>query len=117
MSESVLRKTGGNPAQSRYCDTSSRWSQTQRADVHPFDGDARIPEEALMSQSALPATAVTPTPLSLRQIAPWALFSLLLAVVVLYFVGAEQGAFALLSGDSVHEWVHDGRHLLGFPCH
>ncbi|MEV6944311.1 CbtB-domain containing protein [Streptomyces sp. NPDC051172] len=19
--------------------------------------------------------------------------------------------------DNVHEWVHDARHLLGFPCH
>ncbi|MGQ2916552.1 CbtB domain-containing protein [Microbacterium aurantiacum] len=23
----------------------------------------------------------------------------------------------MLAGDTVHEWVHDGRHLLGFPCH
>ncbi|WP_159014443.1 CbtB domain-containing protein, partial [Streptomyces sp. NRRL WC-3725] len=22
-----------------------------------------------------------------------------------------------ISGEGVHEWVHDGRHLLGFPCH
>lgn len=53
----------------------------------------------------------------IRQLAPWALFGALLAVVAIYFVGAEQGAFALLSGNAVHEWVHDGRHLLGFPCH
>jgi cobalt transporter subunit CbtB len=39
----------------------------------------------------------------------------LLALV--YFVGMEQGAAALFEGDVVHEWVHDGRHLLGFPCH
>jgi hypothetical protein len=41
----------------------------------------------------------------------------LLFIVVLYFVGAEQGATALVSGHAVHEFVHDGRHLLGFPCH
>ena len=35
----------------------------------------------------------------------------------MYFVSAEQGATSLLSGTAVHEWVHDGRHLLGFPCH
>jgi hypothetical protein len=34
-----------------------------------------------------------------------------------YFVGAEQGATSLISGTYVHEFVHDGRHLLGFPCH
>lgn len=57
------------------------------------------------------------TPISVRELAPWALFVALLAVLALYFVGAEQGATSLLAGDTVHEWVHDGRHLLGFPCH
>ena len=41
----------------------------------------------------------------------------LLAIVTMYFVGAEQGATSLLNGNAVHEWVHDSRHLLGFPCH
>lgn len=65
--------------------------------------------------TALPVPA--PTPLPVRQILPWALFGLLLAAVALYFVGAEQGATALFSGGYVHEFTHDGRHLLGFPCH
>lgn len=52
-----------------------------------------------------------------RELAPWAIFTVLLATVVLYFIGTEQGSLALLSGDFVHEFVHDGRHLLGFPCH
>jgi hypothetical protein len=34
-----------------------------------------------------------------------------------YFVGAEEGATSLIPGMYVHEFVHDGRHLLGFPCH
>ncbi|MCC3773871.1 CbtB-domain containing protein [Streptomyces sp. UNOB3_S3] len=62
---------------------------------------------------ALPEVA----PISLKAIAPWAVFFGVLMLVLLYFVGAEQGATSLLSGESVHEWVHDGRHLLGFPCH
>ncbi|MFI6285021.1 CbtB-domain containing protein [Streptomyces sp. NPDC051018] len=72
-----------------------------------------------MAQSAAPAPAAAPalTPVSLRAIAPWAAFFGLLMLVLLYFVGAEQGAVALVSGETVHEWVHDGRHLLGFPCH
>ncbi|GBQ69430.1 hypothetical protein AA103196_2214 [Ameyamaea chiangmaiensis NBRC 103196] len=53
----------------------------------------------------------------LRAIVPWAVFGTLLALVALYFVGAEQGATSLVSGHAVHEFVHDGRHLLGFPCH
>ncbi|PNG94912.1 hypothetical protein SMF913_10937 [Streptomyces malaysiensis] len=57
------------------------------------------------------------TPISLKAIAPWALFFGLLMLILLYFIGAEQGATAVLSGEGVHEWVHDGRHLLGFPCH
>lgn len=69
--------------------------------------------------------AIAPAPLALpgvpalplRAIAPWAVFFGLLMLVLLYFVGAEQGATSLLSGVGVHEWVHDGRHLLGFPCH
>ncbi|MFE5857641.1 CbtB domain-containing protein [Streptomyces sp. NPDC056500] len=72
-----------------------------------------------MAQSAAPATPAAPviTPISLKAIAPWAAFVGVLMLVLLYFVGAEQGATSLVSGENVHEWVHDGRHLLGFPCH
>lgn len=59
----------------------------------------------------------TPAPIPLRELLPWAVFGLLIAVLAIYFVGAEQGAFSLVSGESVHEFMHDGRHLLGFPCH
>ncbi|MFJ3620681.1 CbtB-domain containing protein [Streptomyces iakyrus] len=73
-----------------------------------------------MAQStAAPAPATLPVtaPLPVRAILPWAVFFGLLMLVLLYFVGTEQGAFAVFSGEGVHEWVHDGRHLLGFPCH
>lgn len=55
--------------------------------------------------------------LPLGEIIPWAVFAGLLLLLAIYFVGAEQGATALISGTYVHEFVHDGRHLLGFPCH
>jgi len=58
-----------------------------------------------------------PTSLPLRDIAPWAAFVVLLALVMLYFVGAEEGATTILSSGFVHEFAHDGRHLLAFPCH
>ncbi|MFH8570169.1 CbtB-domain containing protein [Streptomyces sp. NPDC017993] len=72
-----------------------------------------------MAQTIAPPTTgvVTPATLPLKAIAPWALFFGVLMLVLLYFIGAEQGATSLLSGTDVHEWVHDGRHLLGFPCH
>ncbi len=53
----------------------------------------------------------------LREWMPWALFGGLLMLLLIYFVGAEQGAISLIHGRAVHEFVHDGRHLLGFPCH
>ena len=56
-------------------------------------------------------------PLPVRAVLPWLLLVALLALVAMYFVGAEQGATSVINGTAVHEWTHDGRHLLGFPCH
>jgi hypothetical protein len=52
-----------------------------------------------------------------RDLLPWVLFGGLLLLLLIYFVGAEQGATSLIQGRTVHEFLHDGRHLLGFPCH
>jgi hypothetical protein len=68
------------------------------------------------SQSASQHVA-QPTPIPLRELLPWVVFGGLLLLLALYFVGAEQGATSLVPGMYVHEFVHDGRHLLGFPCH
>ena len=57
------------------------------------------------------------TPIPLRELLPWIVFGGLLMLLALYFVGAEEGATSLIPGMYVHEFVHDGRHLLGFPCH
>ena len=56
------------------------------------------------------------TPIPFREILPWLVFAALL-LLALYFVGAEEGATSLIPGMYVHEFVHDGRHVLGFPCH
>ena len=61
--------------------------------------------------------AVAAPPFSFAQVLPWLIFAAMLLLVAMYFISAEQGASSLLSGTAVHEWVHDGRHLLGFPCH
>ena len=40
------------------------------------------------------------------------------ALLVLYFIGLDQGATSVFgSNTAVHEFMHDARHLLGFPCH
>lgn len=39
-----------------------------------------------------------------------------LAFLVLYLVGFDQGTISR-TGMFLHELMHDGRHLLGVPCH
>lgn len=60
--------------------------------------------------------AAQPVAIPIRFVLPWAVFGLFL-LLALYFVGAEEGATSVFKGMYVHEFVHDGRHLLGFPCH
>lgn len=62
------------------------------------------------------AQTINPPAISLRELAPWLLFALVLLLLI-YFVGVDEGAASVVPGHPVHEWVHDGRHLLGFPCH
>jgi hypothetical protein len=54
----------------------------------------------------------------------WAWPTLIVFLLAIYAVGYDQGALLqpLLgavsrSANYVHELMHDGRHLLGFPCH
>ncbi len=65
--------------------------------------------------TALPTS--TPVAIPLNEILPWAVFAGAILLSLLYLVGMDQGATSLISGSVLHEFVHDGRHLLGFPCH
>jgi len=67
--------------------------------------------------NAVLGTGTGAVPIPVREIVPWAIFGGLLMFVVLYLIGLEQGATSVFPGMYVHEFVHDGRHLLGFPCH
>jgi predicted anti-sigma-YlaC factor YlaD len=58
-----------------------------------------------------------PVAIPLGEVLPWAIFAGLMLMIAIYFVGAEEGATSLIKGMYVHEFLHDGRHLLGFPCH
>ena len=65
------------------------------------------------------SSTVTPADLAipLRDLAPWLVLGALFAMSVLVLISSVQGAITIPEGTAIHEWVHDGRHLLGFPCH
>ena len=60
--------------------------------------------------------AIHPPAISLQELWPWTLLAAALLLLI-YFVGLDEGAASVFGGQTLHEWVHDGRHLLGFPCH
>ncbi|WOC11198.1 CbtB domain-containing protein [Gordonia sp. MP11Mi] len=60
---------------------------------------------------ALPDVSVVSTALVLTA-------TVLVAALAYYFLGYDQGAVSIFGGDThVHEFIHDSRHFLGFPCH
>lgn len=65
----------------------------------------------------IPEAIPVPIRIPVRELLPWAVFAGVFLLFLLYIVGAEQGATSLVGGHWIHEFVHDGRHLLGFPCH
>lgn len=65
-----------------------------------------------------PTAKIRSVDLSTASAALWLAGTVFLALLVIYFVGLDQGATSLFGSDThVHEFVHDARHLLGFPCH
>ena len=54
-------------------------------------------------------------PVPLRELGPALLLAGLLLLVI-YLVQFDQGTISQ-TGSFVHELMHDGRHLLGVPCH
>ncbi len=71
-----------------------------------------------MSSMSAPAAVATPVVVPLSRAFLWLVGATFLALAVYYFIGVDQGAFSVFGNDShIHEFVHDGRHFLGFPCH
>ncbi|WP_341801854.1 CbtB domain-containing protein [Mycobacteroides abscessus] len=61
---------------------------------------------------------VSPVAVSIPQAALWLSLTTLFGLLAYYFIGIDQGAVSIFGSDMhVHEFVHDARHLLGFPCH
>jgi hypothetical protein len=70
------------------------------------------------SSAAPPNAVATPLVLPLSKAVMWLVGTTLLALAVYYFIGVDQGATSVFGSDMhIHEFVHDSRHFLGFPCH
>lgn len=76
-----------------------------------------------MSSISLPNTRkpkveVSPEAISTGRVALILGITIFLALAVYYFVGIDEGMTSVFGKSMViHEWVHDSRHFLGFPCH
>jgi hypothetical protein len=65
-----------------------------------------------------PTVTVSPEALSGTRIALILGITVLVALGLYYFVGIDEGMTSVFGKTLViHEWVHDSRHFLGFPCH
>jgi len=61
---------------------------------------------------------VSPDAISKGRAAAVLSITVFLALAVYYFVGVDEGMAPVFGKTMViHEWVHDSRHFLGFPCH
>ena len=71
-----------------------------------------------MSSVSTPSPQALPVVLPAAKAIYWTVGTSILALLVYYFLGVDQGALSVFGGDThVHEFVHDARHFLGFPCH
>ncbi|WP_420894481.1 CbtB-domain containing protein [Streptomyces cinnamoneus] len=100
-----MERRGGEPG----------WRSGTGADAGAATGAGQNPREPVSSWPSAPVSAPRHPRSPVPEASPVAAFVASHAGL-LYFVGAEQGATALISARRA-EWVHDGRHLLGFPCH
>jgi hypothetical protein len=71
-----------------------------------------------VSSVSAPSTAATPVVMPVSKAVLWLVGTAILAFAVYYFIGVDQGAVSVFGKDThIHEFVHDARHFLGFPCH
>ncbi|WP_406131239.1 CbtB domain-containing protein [Streptomyces sp. NBC_00989] len=71
-----------------------------------------------MSSVSTSRPVSTPVVLPVSKSIVWLVGTTLIALAIYYFIGVDQGAVSVFGNDMhVHEFVHDARHFLGFPCH
>lgn len=71
-----------------------------------------------MSSMSTPHAVTRPVALPISRAMLWLVGTAVVALAVYYFIGVDQGAASVFGKSMmIHEFVHDSRHLLGFPCH
>ena len=72
----------------------------------------------LHGANPVPGVSISPEALSRGRVITVLSITVFLALAAYYFVGVDEGMTSLFGKTMViHEWVHDSRHFLGFPCH
>ena len=70
------------------------------------------------SRTGAPRAQVSPEAISKARVALILGITVFLALAAYYFVGVDEGMSSVFGKTlMIHEWVHDSRHFLGFPCH
>lgn len=68
--------------------------------------------------SGTTAAGTRPVAIPVSTTLPWLIGVLLFGLLVYYVVGINAGLGTLLGNTTtMHEFLHDARHFLGFPCH
>ena len=71
-----------------------------------------------MSNLSAPTSVSTPVVVPVSRAVMWLAGTAIVAFALYYFIGVDQGAYSIFGKDMhIHEFVHDARHFLGFPCH
>jgi hypothetical protein len=71
-----------------------------------------------MSSMSTPRAVTRPMALPISRTMLWLVGTALAALAVYYFIGVDEGAVSVFGKSMmIHEFVHDSRHFLGFPCH
>jgi hypothetical protein len=68
--------------------------------------------------TAVPRVGLSPEALTRGRVLLILGITVFMAIAIYYFVGIDEGMTSAFGKSMViHEWVHDSRHFLGFPCH
>jgi cobalt transporter subunit CbtB len=68
--------------------------------------------------SSMSAAGTRPAVIPVSTTLPWLLGALVLGLAIYYVIGIGAGPESMAGSQmAVHEFLHDARHFLGFPCH
>ena len=71
-----------------------------------------------MTSATAAAPRTRPVSIPVSETLPWLIGSLVVGLLVFYFIGIDEGATSVFGNSTVvHDLLHDARHMLGFPCH